>query len=113
MPDGPNSNVQVRREDLLELMVSTVKSSGIPLRDQALDPQDIDEGTILFGGNGLYDSLGLVSFVLDIEQQVNDQYGLLISVADDRAMSQERSPFRNVASLADYVMQLVGEQEST
>jgi acyl carrier protein len=72
-------------------------------------PATIDESTRLFGGSGFLDSVGLVSLVLDVEQQVNDRWGLSLSLADDRAVSQQRSPFRSVGSLADYVMLLAGE----
>lgn len=69
----------------------------------------VEEGTRLFGSSGFLDSVGLVSLVLDVEQQVNDRWGLSLSLADDRAMSQQRSPFRSVGSLADYVVMLAGE----
>lgn len=69
------------------------------------------EHTRLFGSHGFLDSLSLVSVVLDVQQLVNDGYGLSISLADDRSVSQERSPFRSVASLADYVLMLAGERK--
>ena len=67
------------------------------------------EETYLFGSKGFLDSLGLVSVVLDVEQKVNDLYGLSISLADDRSVSQQRSPFRSVASFADYILMLSAE----
>lgn len=71
----------------------------------------MDEGTRLFGSQGFLDSLGLVSLVLDIEQRVNDLYSLSLSLADDRSVSQVRSPFRSVGSLADYVLKLAFEKQ--
>jgi len=41
---------------------------------------------------GFLDSLGLVSVVLDVEQKVNDRYGLSISLADDRSVSTAEEP---------------------
>lgn len=72
-------------------------------------PQNIDEDTHLFGAKGFLDSLKLVNVVLDAEQQINDSYNLTISLADDRSVSQERSPFRTVASLADYIVAVAAE----
>lgn len=68
------------------------------------------EESQLFGGDSPLDSTALVSLVVEVEQQVNDGCGTSIVLADDRAMSQKRSPFRRVGSLADYVMLLVDEQ---
>lgn len=70
---------------------------------------DLTADTHLFGGDGLLDSLGLVSVLMDVEQTINDELGTEITIADERAMSQERSPFRQVGSLTDYVMTLLDE----
>jgi hypothetical protein len=64
----------------------------------------------LFGGNSLLDSAALVSLLVEVEQQVNDACGTQIVIADDRAMSQKRSPFRTIGSLAEYVTLLIGER---
>ena len=61
------------------------------------------EGTALFGPGAL-DSLGLVSLILDVEQAVADQEGVRVVLADEHALSQRRSPFRDVAALADHVV---------
>jgi acyl carrier protein len=77
-----------------------------------LDVSQMDENTRLFGSRGLLDSLGLVSVVLDVEQQINDQLNTSISIADERAMSQSRSPFRSAGTLADYIVMLLQEQQA-
>jgi hypothetical protein len=62
------------------------------------------EETILYGAGGTLDSLSLVSLILDLEQAVNEQLGTHLVLADAQAMSQRRNPFRDVRSLADYVL---------
>jgi acyl carrier protein len=69
----------------------------------------ITEETVLFGATGLLDSLGLVATIVNIEQRVEAAFHVSIVIADDRAMSQARSPFRTVGGLADYVMLLIEE----
>jgi acyl carrier protein len=69
----------------------------------------VTESTILFGREGIFDSLGLVSLIVDVEQRIEDR-GISITLGDERAVSQRRSPFRTVQSLTDYVCQLVKEQ---
>jgi len=65
--------------------------------------------TRLVGGNTVLDSTALVSVIIEVEQQMDDRYGAPITIADDRALSQERSPFRTVNSLVDYVLKLYEE----
>lgn len=66
--------------------------------------------TVLFGESGALDSMGLVSLVIAAEQQIARDFGCAITLADERAMSRHRSPFRTVASLADYVAALLREK---
>jgi len=72
----------------------------------------IDESMLLFGPRSIIDSLTLVSLLVDVEQRLNEELGVSIVIADERAMSQERSPFRTVGTLSDYVQGLVDEAAS-
>jgi len=45
-----------------------------------------------------------------VEQNLNDRCNTAITVADERAMSQKRSPFRTVGNLADYALMLLAER---
>ena len=65
-------------------------------------PEEPGVDTPLFGRNGLLDSLGLVSLVVAVEQVIEDRYGVAVSLADEKALSQAHSPYRTVASLAAY-----------
>ena len=65
---------------------------------------------VLYGHGSSLDSLGLVRLLIDVEQRVNDRYGLTIALMDEKAMSQKHSPFRTVNSLADYLVKLIEDQ---
>jgi len=65
--------------------------------------------TQLFGGGDL-DSLGLVNLIVSVEQNIEDEFNVIITIADDRALSQKHSPFRTVGSLADYIEILLKEK---
>ena len=56
----------------------------------------------LFGGAGILDSLSLVALLLDIEDLLLDK-GFEASLSSEDAMSQQRSPYRDVPSLVDYI----------
>jgi acyl carrier protein len=60
--------------------------------------------TLLFGADAPLDSLSLVSVIVDVEQAVSDAAGTEVSLTDDRAMSQEISPFTDVTALTDYIL---------
>lgn len=72
-------------------------------------PAQPSEDTVLFGAEGLFDSLALVSLVLAVEEAVEEEHGVSITLADERAMSRSTSPFRSVGSLAAYAEELVAE----
>jgi acyl carrier protein len=91
------------REKTIKL-ICTVYKDLVPPEDL---PAALNEATRLFGG--ALDSVGLVSLIVELEQQIADRDEASITIADDRAMSQKRSPFRTIGSLADYVQGLMME----
>ena len=97
------------RNDLIELIAACFREN---LQSPGSTPT-VDESTSIFGKDGALDSIQLVNLIMEVEQRVNEHYGTTISIADDRAMSQERSPFRRIGSLADYVSLLVAEQKAS
>ena len=65
--------------------------------------------TILFGGNSKLDSLGLINLIIAVEQNIEDEFNISITLADEKAMSQDESPFESVASLSNYIELLLNE----
>ncbi len=63
----------------------------------------------LFGGDSPLDSMDLVALVVDLEEQIRDVFGKEITLADERAMSQEVNPFSKVESLTRYIHSLLTE----
>jgi D-alanine--poly(phosphoribitol) ligase subunit 2 len=70
-------------------------------QSQRTIPKDLTRA--LFGRGGVLDSLGLVNFIVAIEQQIEDEVGTSISLTDERAMSQRQSPFRDIGTLAEFI----------
>jgi acyl carrier protein len=67
------------------------------------------EKTKIFGTNGVLDSVGIVFLITELEEKISDDFDCDITLADEKAMSQVTSPFRNVETLAKYIEQLVTE----
>lgn len=57
----------------------------------------------LIGTEARLDSLGLVNLIVLVEEKVQERFGVGITLVDERAMSQSKSPFRTLGSLTDFV----------
>ena len=67
--------------------------------DKILTEMDVD----LYGGDANLDSLGLVSFIVGLEQNIEDKFNKSVSLANEKAMSQNSSPFKNLSSLVEFI----------
>jgi len=78
--------------------------------NEELDSNELNnptKETKLYGQNGVLDSLALVSFITDLEERISDEFDEDIVLADEKAMSQRTSPFRNVDALTIYIQKLL------
>lgn len=66
----------------------------------------------LFTQGGVIDSLGLVNLIVALEGLIEDEYDVSLTLADERALSQEKSPFRTVGVLTDYIVMRIAEEEN-
>ena len=65
------------------------------------------KNTKIFGEDGALDSLALVSLISDLEEEIHDNFDKDVTLADEKAMSQRRSPFGSVESLTEYIEMLI------
>ena len=63
----------------------------------------------LFGTNGKLDSIGLVNFIVLLEEHIEDFFGLEVVIADEKAMSRKASPFLTIGSLMEHIGELLEE----
>lgn len=63
--------------------------------------------SVLLGENAVIDSLSLVNPIVDLEEEINDRTGVMISLTDDEAVFAEPSPYSSVKNLAHYVNHLL------
>lgn len=68
-----------------------------------------NDETHLIGGKSPLDSIGLVTLIADLEGDIQREFGVAVTLADEKAMSLTVSPFRRVGTLVAYVEQKVGE----
>lgn len=96
------------KENIKEILVKIVIEETKALIDT---DKNLNGNTVLLGAEGILDSMGLVSLIVAVEQDVEDEFGKEITIADAKAMSQKNSPFRTVGSLVDYIETLLNEEE--
>lgn len=96
------------KENVLEIILRALQN----LNEEFDDSEKfvVDSNLSLFGADATLDSLALVSVIVDVEGDVSAALGRSVSLTDDRAMTQEVSPFDNVQTLLNYIMILVGEE---
>ncbi|MCF6178538.1 MAG: AMP-binding protein [Geopsychrobacter sp.] len=95
------------KEKILNAIFASIDevNSSAPEEEQLSKSED----TILFGPNGKLDSLGLVTFIVTAESNIEEEFGEQITLANETALSQENSPFATVNVLAEYIEQLLKE----
>ena len=96
----------MKQTGILELVLNAIEMTN-NMRDENRQIPKL-KTTQLYGANGHLDSMGLVAFLIDIEESLLDE-NLAITLSDERAMSQSKSPFRTVETLVHYIKMLVTE----
>lgn len=97
--------------DKIDAMISEAVNELNSMRPQ-LPPVALDFDKPLFGPEGQVDSLGLVNLIVALEQQVETELGISITLASERTMSQRNSPFRTLATLRDFTVMLLQEAQA-
>lgn len=59
--------------------------------------------THLIGGQSPLDSIGLVTLIADLEGDIQREFGKVVILADEKAMSRTLSPLRKVSTLVEYI----------
>jgi carbonic anhydrase/acetyltransferase-like protein (isoleucine patch superfamily)/acyl carrier protein len=102
--------------DLVSRVTQAVLGAIDEINQQLPKKQRLEKSTstALFNGSignaGNLDSLGLLNLIVATEQRVESEFGITITLADERAMSQKNSPFRTIGTLTNYVSLLLEEK---
>lgn len=100
-----SSKIGVDRQRVLQAIFATIDEINETLSDDRKLEKSAE--TRLFGDQRQLDSLGLVSLIVSLEQHLADEFGLAVTLADEKAISRETSPFSTVERLTDYVTELL------
>jgi hypothetical protein len=64
--------------------------------------------TIIVGPSGSLDSLGLINFVITLEERASDVLDAPVELLDSTALLEDDSPFRTVGTLTRFLQTLQG-----
>ena len=82
-----------------------LEQAGTPL-------ETITEDTVIVGPDAVLDSIGVVSLIVDIEQRLQMDHDVIVTLASEKAMSQKNSPFRTVGVLATHVIDSIEQGQA-
>jgi acyl carrier protein len=68
-------------------------------------PVELNLKTRLMGSKALFDSMDLVSFIVEVEENLNEKFNLNLELANEKAMSRSSSPFISIESLSSYIIE--------
>ena len=66
----------------------------------------INLNTRLIGSSSFFDSMDLVSFIVEVEQDIEEKFNLRVQLATERAMSRSSSPFVSLETLSNYIVEI-------
>jgi acyl carrier protein len=95
------------KNKILTIVIDVAREMGQEIESREL--QNAQSSTRLYGQNGILDSLGLVRFIGEVEEQISDKLEKDISIASERAMSRRNSPFQDIDSLSNYIVDILTE----
>jgi len=98
-----------QKEKIFQIIISVANEFNNGLTNRI--PVEQGRDAPLYGQEGILDSLGFVSFIVAVEQAIEENTGVAITLADEKAMSQRNSPFRTIGTLTDFVLTLLGNEQ--
>jgi len=100
----------IARKDAYDIVLASLQE--VFVQGGLTPPETVTEDTVLVGNDAVLDSLGVVQLIVEVEQRVEGQHGISVTLANDKAMSARNSPFRTVGVLADHVIATAQEVAS-
>jgi acyl carrier protein len=99
----------IERQKALEVVLGCLRDA---VEQTGGDAAAVVEDTPIIGPGAVIDSIGVVSLIVDIEQRLEMDHQVSVTLANDRAMSQKNSPFRTAGVLADHVLATVRQDQA-
>jgi hypothetical protein len=86
---------------ILQIIVSAIDEINT-MREEKISTENILD-LRLYGNEGVFESMYLVAFLAQVEESLEDEFGVEVTLASERAVSVRVSPFSNVRRLIDFI----------
>ena len=96
-----------QRDTIIEIVYNTIDEINLDLVNKKISKTLDSE---LYGHKDLLDSFELVNLIVSIEEKIEQRLSKSISLTDDKALSQDYSPFGTVSTLVDYINNSLDEK---
>mgnify|MGYP001200093483 CR=1 FL=1 len=67
--------------------------------------EEINKESRLIGAKSFLDSIGLVTFIVEVEQAFLEDHSIEIELASEKAMSRTTSPFISIKTLSKFILE--------
>lgn len=90
------------------LILESIKTINRELKHAELE--NIDSTTPLFQ---ILDSLGTLDLILELEDRIQEHFGVYIAVANEESMDIQKTPFKTIATLETYLRQRIKDESDS
>tara|TARA_B100001250_G_C19808586_1_gene794632 strand:- start:3046 stop:3345 length:300 start_codon:yes stop_codon:yes gene_type:complete len=94
-------------KDINKIIIDTINEFNRDLNEESKISTNPKKN--LYGEQSNLDSLELVSFIVGLEQNIEETFNTTISLADEKAMSQKNNPYESIQNLTNYIQELLSE----
>lgn len=94
---------------ILQIIIEAIDEINT-MREEKIPTENILDLS-LYGNNGVFESMYLVAFLSQIEESIEDEFDVEVTLASEKAVSLRVSPFSSVRRLIAFIeaeLQLVG-----
>lgn len=97
------------QEKIKKIIIEAIEE----LNEQLDEEQQVaySEDLRLIGKNAALDSMDFVTLITILEELIEDKLDKSIEIVSDKAFSRTNSPFYSIATLEEFVLELVNEVE--
>jgi len=66
---------------------------------------NVTANTRLIGSSSIFDSIELVTFIVEVEQYLEDEFEIEVQLTTENAMSRRTSPFLSIEAMTKYIIE--------
>jgi len=98
---SPQGKALYMHDQLLALIASVVDELN-ERRSEKIPTENLPS-VVLYGDRGVFDSMHLVNFLVLVEEALEDEFDVAISLTSEKAVSRRVSPFGSVKRLIEFI----------